>query len=211
MRPGLRRPLRHLGDGHVEILDGCTGVICGVGRCGREIESYPVPTGAALKVKDGETAKEGSVLCEWNPYSIPILSEVTGKVRFEDIVEGETMRAERESSGNIRLVIVDHKGDLHPQIVVEDEEGKALDVQYLPERAGIMVKEGDPIIPGTVLAEMPREAGGVADITGGLPRVTEIFEARKPKDPAVIAEGRSKLTSAQRRPSDGNFPPRTPA
>ncbi len=155
---------------------------------GREIESYPVPTGATLKVKEGAMVKDGTILCEWNPYSIPILSEVTGKVRFEDIVEGETMRVEREASGNIRMMIVDHKGDLHPQIVVEDTEGKALDVQYLPERAMIMAKEGAAIKPGTVLAEMPREAGGVSDITGGLPRVTEIFEARKPKDPAVIAE-----------------------
>ncbi len=155
---------------------------------GREIESYPVPTGATLKVKEGGKVKEGTVLCEWNPYSIPILSEVTGKVRFEDIVDGETMRTEREASGNVRMMIVDHKGDLHPQIVVEDQDGKALDVQYLPERAMIMAKEGAEINPGTVLAEMPREAGGVSDITGGLPRVTEIFEARKPKDPAVIAE-----------------------
>ncbi len=155
---------------------------------GREIETYSVPTGATLMVKDGDQVKEGQVLCEWNPYSIPILSEVDGKVRLEDVVEGETMRTEREASGNVRMVIVDHKGDLHPQIVIEDLEGKPLDVQYLPERAMITVQEGTPITPGTVIAEMPREAGGVSDITGGLPRVTEIFEARKPKDPAVIAE-----------------------
>jgi len=164
------------------------GEIALVDDRGREIESYPVPTGATLKVEEGKKAKEGAVLCEWNPYSIPILSEVSGKVRFEDIVEGETMRTERETSGNVRMMIIDHKGDLHPQIVVEDTDGKALDVQYLPERAGINVKDGEEIQPGTVLAEMPREAGGVSDITGGLPRVTEIFEARKPKDPAVIAE-----------------------
>ena len=164
------------------------GEIAIVDDRGREIESYPVPTGATLKVKEGKKVKEGTILCEWNPYSIPILSEVTGKVRFEDIVEGETMRTEREASGNLRMMIVDHKGDLHPQIVVEDADGKALDVQYLPERAMIMAKEGAEIAPGTVLAEMPRETGGVSDITGGLPRVTEIFEARKPKDPAVIAE-----------------------
>jgi DNA-directed RNA polymerase subunit beta' len=155
---------------------------------GREIETYPVPTGAMLMIEEGDKVKEGQVLCEWNPYSMPILSEVEGQVRFEDVVEGETMRQEREASGNIRTLIVDHKGDLHPQIVVEDNAGKALDVQYLPERAMLMVKDGEKIKPGTVLAEMPRETGGVSDITGGLPRVTEIFEARKPKDPAVIAE-----------------------
>src|SRR6056297_1260073 len=132
------------------------GEITLVDERGREIESYTVPTGAAIKVKEGEKVSEGTVLCEWNPYSIPILSEVHGKVRFEDIVEGETMRVEREPSGNVRMAIVDHKGDLHPQMVVEDENGKALDVQYLPERAMIMAKDGDSIIPGTVLAEMPR-------------------------------------------------------
>ena len=155
---------------------------------GREIESYSVPTGAMLMIEEGDKVDEGQVLCEWNPYSVPILSEVEGKVRFEDIVEGETVRQEREASGNIRMFVIDHKGDLHPQIVVEDHAGTALDVQYLPERAMISVKDGDKIKPGTVIAEMPRDAGGVSDITGGLPRVTEIFEARKPKDPAVIAE-----------------------
>ncbi|MEX0824980.1 MAG: DNA-directed RNA polymerase subunit beta' [Pirellulaceae bacterium] len=155
---------------------------------GREIESYDIPTGSTLQVEEGDKVEAGTILCEWNPYSIPILTELAGKVRLEDVVEGETMRQERESSGNVRMMIIDHKGDLHPQIVIEDKEGKPLDVQYLPERALISVKEGAEVTPGTVLAEMPRESGGVSDITGGLPRITEIFEARKPKDPAVIAE-----------------------
>ena len=85
-------------------------------------------------------------------------------------------------------VIIDHKGDLHPQIVLEDASGKPLDVYYLPERAYIDADEGAKVSAGTVLAKTPREASGIKDITGGLPRVTEIFEARKPKDPAVIAE-----------------------
>ncbi|TWU49403.1 DNA-directed RNA polymerase subunit beta' [Rubripirellula reticaptiva] len=183
----------------IPIVLNRNGEITLVDDRGREIESYPIPTGAAVMVKEGEEVKEGTVLCEWNPYSIPILSEVHGKIRFEDIVEGQTMRVEREASGNVRMMIVDHKGDLHPQLVIEQDAdgeamlevgavGKALEVIYLPERAMIVVREGDKIIPGTVLAEMPREGGGVSDITGGLPRVTEIFEARKPKDPAVIAE-----------------------
>jgi DNA-directed RNA polymerase subunit beta' len=85
-------------------------------------------------------------------------------------------------------MIMDLKGDLHPQIVLEDAEGKPMDVYYLPERAHIEVDEGEEVPAGSVLAKTPREASGVTDITGGLPRVTEIFEARKPKDPAVIAE-----------------------
>ena len=164
------------------------GEITLVDERGREIESYPVPAGATLKVTEGMKVTEGTVLCEWNPYSIPILSEVSGVVRFEDIVEGETVRTEKEASGNNRLMVIDHKGDLHPQIVIQDDAGKNLDVQFLPERAVLIAKDNEEIIPGQMIAEMPREAGGVSDITGGLPRVTEIFEARKPKDPAVIAE-----------------------
>jgi DNA-directed RNA polymerase subunit beta' len=174
-------------DGELVVLNR-NGEILLVDDRGREIESYPVPTGATLKVKEGGKVKEGAILCEWNPYSIPILSEVTGRVKFEDIVEGETVRSEREASGNTRMMVIDHKGDLHPQIVIQDETGRNLDVIFLPERAQVMAKADETIKPGDVIAEMPREAGGVSDITGGLPRVTEIFEARKPKDPAVIAE-----------------------
>jgi DNA-directed RNA polymerase subunit beta' len=155
---------------------------------GRELEKYEVPTGAVLQVKEGQEIGANVVLCQWDPHSIPILAEVAGKVRYEDVVEGETMRPEKDPGGNIRRIIIDHKGDLHPQIVLEDADGKTLDVYYLPERAHIEVDEGRMIAAGTVVAKTPREASGIKDITGGLPRVTEIFEARKPKDPAVIAE-----------------------
>ncbi|ADB17219.1 DNA-directed RNA polymerase, beta' subunit [Pirellula staleyi DSM 6068] len=155
---------------------------------GRELEKYDVPNGAILRVKENDVVKPGQVLCEWDPHSIPILSEVAGKVRYEDVVEGETLRIEKDSGGNARRLIMDHKGELHPQIVLEDSEGKPLDVYYLPERAHVVVEEGKVISAGSVLAKTPREAAGITDITGGLPRVTEIFEARKPKDPAVMAE-----------------------
>ena len=155
---------------------------------GRELESHKVPTGAVLHVNEGDTVKPNSVLCRWNPFAAPILAEVEGKARFEDVIEGDTMQMETEASGTIRRTIIDFKGDLHPQIVIEDADGKALDVYYLPERANIVVNDGDMIKSGTALAETPREASGISDITGGLPRVTEIFEARKPKDPAVLAE-----------------------
>ncbi|HTN75006.1 MAG TPA: DNA-directed RNA polymerase subunit beta', partial [Pirellulaceae bacterium] len=155
---------------------------------GRELEKYEVPTGAALEVAENQEAKPGQVLCTWNPHTIPILAEVSGKVRYEDVVEGETMRLEKDAGGTIRRLIMDHKGELHPQIVIEDADGKPLDVYYVPERAHILVEEGKRVSAGSALAETPREASGITDITGGLPRVTEIFEARKPKDPAVIAE-----------------------
>ena len=155
---------------------------------GREVEKHEVPNGAVLMVKENQEIAEGTVLCEWDPHSIPILSEVAGKVRYEDIVDGDTVRVERDPSGHERRIIADHKGDLHPQIVIEDSDGRPLDVYYLPERAHLEVTEGQEIAAGAVVAKTPREASGIKDITGGLPRVTEIFEARKPKDPAVIAE-----------------------
>lgn len=155
---------------------------------GREMEKYEVPTGAKLSVAEGTEVAVGQVLCEWNPHKIPILSEVSGKVRYDEVIEGETMRLEKDPSGNIRRVIIDHRGTYHPQIVIEDINGKVLDVYFLPEKATVTIPEGKKISAGTELASMPRESSGVADITGGLPRITEIFEARKPKEPAVMAE-----------------------
>ena len=168
---------------------------------GREIEKHAVPAGAILKVDEGQQIKANTKLCEWNPFSIPVLSEVSGKVRYDDVVEGETMGMEKDASGTIRKSIIEHKGELHPQIVIEDESGTPLDFYYLPERAYIMVEDGQMISGGTAVAETPREASGTADITGGLPRVTEIFEARKPKAPAVIAEidGEVELLQEKRR------------
>lgn len=155
---------------------------------GRELESHKIPQGSILRVADDQEVESDVVLCEWNPFAVPVLSEVAGKVRFEDIIDGETMQIETEASGTIRKTIIDFKGDMHPQIVIEDSDGNVADVYYLPERANITVDEGDMISAGSTVAETPREASGISDITGGLPRVTEIFEARKPKDPAVLAE-----------------------
>jgi DNA-directed RNA polymerase subunit beta' len=168
---------------------------------GRELEKYDVPAGAILRVEENSEVKPGMVLCEWDPHSIPILAEVGGKVRYEDILDGETMRTEKDPSGHIRKVIIEHKGDLHPQVIIEDESGKILDFYYMPEKANIEVIEGTTISAGTLLAKTPREVAGTQDITGGLPRVTEIFEARKPKDPAVIAEidGTVELLGEKRR------------
>jgi len=153
---------------------------------GRELEKHEVPMGAELMVDERQQVKSGEILCQWDPHSIPILAEVDGIVRFMDIEESS--REEKDGSGHVRRVIVEHKADQHPQIIIEDKEGNSLDVYYLPERAFLEVKEGAEINAGSNLAKTPREASGVSDITGGLPRVTEIFEARKPKDPAVIAE-----------------------
>ena len=155
---------------------------------GRELERYEIPVGARLLVAENQEIPKAQVLCEWNPHKIPILATASGKVSFVDISEGETLKSEKDPSGNIRRTIMDSRGKFHPQIVLEDADGKAVDVHYLPDKAVINVIEGKKVNAGTELAEMPREATGVRDITGGLPRITEIFEARKPKDPAVVAE-----------------------
>ena len=168
---------------------------------GREIEKYEIPAGAHLMIEENEEVQAGEPLCQWDPHSIPILAELGGKVRYEDIIEGETVRLEKDAAGTVRRLIMEHKGDLHPQVVLEDTSGKILDFYYLPEKAHIEVEEGSRISAGTLLAKTPREVSGTQDITGGLPRVTEIFEARKPKDPAVIAEidGLVELLGEKRR------------
>ncbi len=154
----------------------------------RELEKYSVPAGAILMVKEDETITTGQVLCQWDPHAVPILAEVGGRIRFEDLIEGRSIKSEKDAAGHIRRTVIEHKGDLHPQIIIEDSTGKILDYYYIPERSNIEVKEGDQVSAGAVLVKQPREAAGTQDITGGLPRVTELFEARKPKDPAIIAE-----------------------
>ncbi|HXY37086.1 MAG TPA: DNA-directed RNA polymerase subunit beta' [Planctomycetaceae bacterium] len=167
----------------------------------RELEKYTVPNGATLMVSEDEEVEVNRVLCQWDPHSVPILAEVGGRVRFEDCIEGRSIRSEREASGNLRRTVIEHKGDLHPQVILEDSAGKILDFYYLPERATIEVQEGQQITAGSILAKNPREATGTQDIVGGLPRVTELFEARKPKDPAIIAEidGEVELVAEKKR------------
>src|SRR5207302_6917789 len=119
--------------------------------------------------------------------------------RYEEIEEGVTLRKERDPGGAERWVIMEHKGDLHPQIVIEDEQGQSLEVHYVPEKAHLEVREGDKVTAGRLLAKTPREVGGTQDITGGLPRVTEIFEARKPREPAVMGEIAGKVRLGEKK------------
>jgi DNA-directed RNA polymerase subunit beta' len=129
----------------------------------------------------------------------PILAEFGGRVRFVDIEKGETMREETDASGAKRFVIMEHKGELHPQLVIEDDRGQNLAAYYIPERAYLEVQDQEMIQAGSLLAKTPREVRGTQDITGGLPRVTEIFEARKPRDPAVMAEVSGKIRIGERK------------
>ena len=154
----------------------------------RELRRQIVPSGAVIQVEDGAEVEARSVLATWDPHVTPILTERSGRVRFEDIVEDVTMREEIDAGGSRRKVIVEHKGDLHPQIVIESAGGEPLGVYVIPEKAHIEVDEAQEVVAGDLLAKTPREITRTQDITGGLPRVTELFEARKPKDPAIMSE-----------------------
>ena len=161
---------------------------------GRELERYKIPYGAAVLFADGSTIPPRGVLAQWDPHFTPMLAEKAGFVRFQDIVDGETVRQEKEGREGSKWIVMEHKGDKHPRVLIEDREGMILDFHHLPAKARIEVKEGDPVQPGTLLARQPREIAGTQDITGGLPRVTEIFEARKPKEPAVLSEISGEVT-----------------
>lgn len=163
----------------------------------RERERYPVVYGAKLKKKDGSKMKAGDLIAEWDPYTIPILTEVGGPVKFGDIVEGVTMEEKvDERTGLSTKVIIDFKDlDKRPRISIKDTEGQTArlspttEARYLiPVGAHINVPEGQTVYAGDVLAKIPRETTKTKDITGGLPRVAELFEARKPKEFAVISE-----------------------
>ncbi len=156
---------------------------------GRELDRYVAPTGAVMYVRDGSAVEAGAKLCTWDPHHVPILAETNGLVRYEDLLEGKTLKIERDSRrGTIRKQVVEHKGDLHPQLILEDANGHPLALYPIPERAYIEVEDGAHIQAGELLAKTAREVGGTQDITGGLPRVTELFESRRPKEPAVISE-----------------------
>jgi DNA-directed RNA polymerase subunit beta' len=181
----------------------------------RELDKFKVPYGGIILVQDGQSVKAGTILFQWDPHRTPILAEVAGIIRFVDIIEGETVQTEelrtkagrgkkdKDAEAKVveRPVVIEHKGDKHPQIMIEDAKGKILDVHYLPAGARIEVQEGEEVQAGQLLAHQPRATGGTQDITGGLPRVTEVFEARKPKDPAAMAEisGRIELRSDKRK------------
>ncbi|MGA0600955.1 DNA-directed RNA polymerase subunit beta' [Caulobacter sp. KR2-114] len=168
---------------------------------GKDRESYKPPYGARLKVKDGDKVKRGQRLAEWDPYTTPIITEVAGKVRFEDLVEGFSVREEAdEATGISNRVVIDWRAsskgsDLRPAMAVLDADGAYKRLanggearSLLPVGAILSVGDGDEVRPGDVLARLPTESAKTRDITGGLPRVAELFEARRPKDCAVIAE-----------------------
>ncbi|NWG47259.1 MAG: DNA-directed RNA polymerase subunit beta' [Alphaproteobacteria bacterium] len=168
---------------------------------GNERAAYKLSYGTRLRVKDGDKVTRGQRLAEWDPYTRPIITEVSGKVRFEDLVEGVSIReVADEATGISSKEVLDWRAsprgtDLRPSMVIVDDKGEPLRLQNNQEARYLMsveailsVDEGQSVHSGDVLARIPTEGAKTRDITGGLPRVAELFEARKPKDHAIIAE-----------------------
>ena len=155
---------------------------------GIELERYATVIGALVSIDDGGTVKAGEIFVEWDPYSVPILSEHEGTLEFNDFIEGVTVqKTVDEATGVKGLIVMEHKEDLHPQIVIVDAQGNK-GFYSIPAGAQVMIKEGDPISAGHAIARTPRKTVRTKDITGGLPRVAELVEARTPKEAAEIAK-----------------------
>ena len=156
---------------------------------GKELETHQIVIGSVISVGDGGQVAKGEVFVEWDAYNVPVISEKGGRVKFLDIIEGVTMKQEvDEATGTEEKVIIEHKEDLHPTIILEDKKGEPIAQYPIPAGAHLVVGEGDDIGAGALLAKTPRKASKTKDITGGLPRVAELFEARRPKDAAEIAK-----------------------
>ena len=157
---------------------------------GQVLATNNIPYGAHMVATNKRVIKKGDVVCTWDPYNAVIISDVEGKIEFENLVAGETYREEvDEQTGFSEIVIKENRSKKTvPTILVVDKKGNTLKAFNLPVDAHVIVKEGDAISGGEILVKIPRKSGKTGDITGGLPRVTEMFEARNPSNPAVVAK-----------------------
>ena len=152
------------------------------------LEEHNIVIGSILSVNDGGTINKGDILARWDPHNVPILSEKAGVVAFRDMIPGVTIKREfDESSGRVTTIVIEHKEDLNPTIQIKSG-GKVIAEHFIPVGAQVSVSEGDKINPGALLAKTPRQASKTQDITGGLPRIAELFEARRPKEAAEMAK-----------------------
>jgi DNA-directed RNA polymerase subunit beta' len=176
-------------DGSYVVLNK-NGAIAIVDADGRELEHYTTVIGAVISVEDGGKVKKGSAFVKWDPHNLPILSEQKGIIQFRDFIDDVTVRREiDEATGLQATVVMEHKEDLQPQIVMVSPDTKEPIAYYsIPAAAHVMVQEDQEVTAGEMLAKTPRKAAQTKDITGGLPRVAELFEARRPKDAAEIAK-----------------------
>ncbi len=189
--------------GHLVVVSR-SGAVTILDEKGRERERYKVPYGAALSISDGDNVEPGQIVAEWDPHTHPVITEVAGQVQFVDLVDGVTMKRQSdEMTGLTHIVVTDPKQrstaggrELKPMIKLVDAKGDDLALAgtnipahyYLPPDAIVSVEDGAKVGVGDVIARIPQESSKTRDITGGLPRVADLFEARKPKDPAILAE-----------------------
>ncbi|MES9827325.1 MAG: DNA-directed RNA polymerase subunit beta' [Candidatus Thiodiazotropha sp.] len=188
--------------GHL-VATSRSGELTVVDEVGRERERYKVPYGATLQIDDGTAVDGGQIVANWDPHTHPVITEVAGVLRFEDFVDGVTVQKKTdEVTGLSSLEVIDPKQrpaagkDIRPMVKLVDAKGKDLNIAgtdipahyYLPANAVVNVQDGADVGVGDVLARIPQESSKTRDITGGLPRVADLFEARKPKDPAILAE-----------------------
>ncbi len=183
-------------------MTGRSGVVNVLDQDNRVLTKYDVPYGATMLVKDKAPVGKGEIIYEWDPYNAVIISEHKGTVKYSDLKENVTYREiDDEQTGHIQKVVIDSRDrTLAPGIVVVDKKGQKLGAYIVPTRAHLAVNDGQEIAAGTVLVRIPRDIGKTRDITGGLPRVTELFEARSPADPAIVSEIDGTVTfGAQKR------------
>jgi DNA-directed RNA polymerase subunit beta' len=175
-------------DGNFIVLNK-NGSVSVHAKDGREFERYNVVIGSVISVADGAPVKKGDTFVQWDPYNVPILTERTGRVEFRDMIPGVTVKREiDEATGVMGTVVIEHKEDLHPQIVIIDDKEEVVASYSIPAGAHVVVPEHKRVQAGTLLAKTPRKIAKTKDITGGLPRVAELFEARRPKEAAEIAK-----------------------
>jgi DNA-directed RNA polymerase subunit beta' len=186
-------------DGNVfVVMNRRGGEIAIVSDTGREREKFPVIYGAHIEIKDGDKVKVGDRLATWDPYTTPIISEVDGTVKFGDVISGKTMQEKVDpvTGKSSRTIIESKSGEERPRISIKDKDGKTVSLPgplgmaryLLPTDAILLVEEGDEVKAGDVIAKLPRATTKTKDITGGLPRVAELFEVRKPKETALLSE-----------------------
>ena len=174
-------------DGNLVVLNR-NGFAVLEGKDAIETERYELVPGAVLSKREGNRIKKNEIFARWDPYNVPIITKTAGRVEYRDLIEGATLRRERsEVSGTEEVTVTEHREDLHPQVVIANKKGEIVDHYSLPGGAHIMVEEGQQIKAGQTIARTPRETTRTKDITGGLPRVAELFEARRPKEAAEIA------------------------
>ncbi|GHV67085.1 DNA-directed RNA polymerase subunit beta' [Bacteroidia bacterium] len=173
--------------GEVKIIDKTTGIA---------VFTHNIPYGSKMFMKNGQAVKKGDLICEWDPFNALIITEFSGKVVGENLLEGETYKEEFDETTGFREKIISEFRDKAkaPALLIQDNRGKTLKAYNLPVDAHIVVKEGDSVTVGSTIVKIPRAVGKAGDITGGLPRVTELFEARNPSNPAVVSEIDGEVT-----------------